>query len=58
MKRYIIGQDFNTKDWFIYDNETNYDICFCNTEEDAKIVVANLCNKSNGGKENAYIYRK
>ena len=55
MERYIIGQDFNTKNWFVYDNETNYDICFCNTEEEAKAVIVYLCNKSNGGKDNAYI---
>ena len=22
-ERYVIGKDFNTKDWFVYDNEIN-----------------------------------
>lgn len=34
MERYIVGQDFNTKDWFVYDNETNRNICWCDSEED------------------------
>lgn len=35
MERYVIGKDFNTKDWFIYDNVTNWYICWCDTEEEA-----------------------
>lgn len=35
MYRYVIGQDFNTKDWWVYDNETNQYICFFDTEEEA-----------------------
>lgn len=42
-ERYVIGQDFNTKDWFVYDNETSHNICFCDTEEEAKEFVIKLC---------------
>ena len=34
MDRYVIGQDYNTKDWFIYDNETGWNICWCDTEQE------------------------
>lgn len=33
-ERYVIGKDFNTKDWFIYDNVTDKYICRCNTKEE------------------------
>ena len=33
--RYIICKDFNTKDWYIYDEVTNRNICYFDTEEDA-----------------------
>ena len=39
MEKYIIGQDFNTKDWFVYDDETNKYICWCDTEKEAKDFV-------------------
>ena len=42
-ERYIIGKDFNTKDWFVYDNETNTNICKCDTEEEAIEFVKNKC---------------
>ena len=46
MERYVIGQDFNTKDWFIYDEETGLNICLCNTKEEAeKYVNENLKTK-------------
>ena len=32
--RYVIGKDFNTKDWFVYDNETDKNV-WCSTEEEA-----------------------
>lgn len=35
MERYVIGQDFNTHDWFIFDNNTNRIICWFDTEYDA-----------------------
>lgn len=38
-ERYVIGQDFNTKDWFVYDNETDRNIWF-DTEEQAMQYVA------------------
>lgn len=49
-ERYVIGQDFNTKDWFVYDNETDKNVCWCDTEEKAKGYVKvvdcvnNICN--------------
>lgn len=33
-KRYVIGKDFNIKDWFVYDNKTNINVCRCDTEEE------------------------
>jgi len=33
-ERYVIGIDFNTKDWFVYDNETGRNVCLCDTEEE------------------------
>ena len=42
MEKYIIAQDFNTKDWFVYDNETNRNICWCKTEKEAQTYVNNL----------------
>ena len=40
--RYEIGKDFNTKDWFVYDNITNTNVYRCDTEEEAKIITNNL----------------
>ena len=40
-ERYVIGKDFNTKDWFVYDNETDTYICRCDTEEEAREFVKN-----------------
>ena len=42
-ERYIIGKDFNTKDWFVYDNETNTIICMCDTVEEALEFIKNKC---------------
>ena len=41
-ERYIILQDFNTKDWIIYDNKTDKNICRCDTEQEAKDFVKQL----------------
>ena len=39
-ERYVIGQEFNTKDWFVYDNVTDRNLCRCNTEEECiKFVI-------------------
>jgi hypothetical protein len=38
MERYVIGMDFNTKDWFVYDNETDR-YTYCRTEDEAKQYV-------------------
>ena len=35
MERYVIGQDFNTNDWYIFDNKTNQIVCRFDREEDA-----------------------
>lgn len=32
-------KDFNTKDWIIYDNKTEKNICHCDTENEAKQVI-------------------
>lgn len=40
--RYEIFQDFNTKDWIMYDNETNKNLVHCDTEEEAKEYVNKL----------------
>lgn len=41
-ERYVIGKDFNTKDWFIFDNETGQNVCWCETEEEEKEHVKKL----------------
>ena len=33
---FVIGIDSNTGDWFIYDNVTTSNICYCDSEENAK----------------------
>lgn len=38
-ERYVIGKDFNTKDWFVYDNTTDRNMCYCNSEEEAQMFV-------------------
>ena len=38
-ERYVVGQDFNTKDWYIYDNVSNTNIYRFDTEEEAKAWV-------------------
>lgn len=48
--RYVIGKDFNTKDWWIYDNDTNRNICYFDTEEEAQEYLANL-EEACGGKK-------
>ena len=45
MNRYVIGQDFNTKDWWIYDNNTNQYIYFFDTEKEAEEYVKILGDK-------------
>ena len=42
-ERYVIGKDFNTKDWFVYDNKTDSYICR-DTENKCKQFVENLIN--------------
>ena len=37
-ERYVIGKDFNTKDWFVYDNDTDRNICR-GTEEEVRQYV-------------------
>ena len=34
LDRYDIYKDFNTKDYYIYDNETDQNICRCDTEKE------------------------
>jgi len=46
MERYVIGKDFNTKDWFVYDNVTNRNICWCESEEEAKEYMSKLINQN------------
>lgn len=46
MERYVIGQDFNTKDWFVYDDENDTNVCWCETEEQAKEFVKKLVEKN------------
>lgn len=45
MDRYVIGKDFNTKDWFVFDNETDRNICWCDTEEEAIEFVKGIVNE-------------
>lgn len=42
MERYVIGKDFNTKDWWVYDNETDKYICRCDTKEEAMKYVVRI----------------
>ncbi len=32
---FVVGIDSETSDWFVYDNVTNKNICYCNSEEEA-----------------------
>ena len=41
-KRYVVGKDFNTKDWFVYDNEKGFNICNFDTEDEANKYVDKL----------------
>ena len=38
-ERYVIGKEPNTKDWFVYDNETDEYIQWCDTEQEASEFV-------------------
>lgn len=38
-ERYVIGKDFNTKDWWVFDNEIGLRICYFDTEAEAKAWV-------------------
>ncbi len=40
-ERYVVGQDFNTKDWFVYDNVRDENVCWAKTEEEANLYVKN-----------------
>ena len=39
-ERYVVYQDFNTKDWCVYDNKTKHTLCRCDTETEAQKFVA------------------
>ena len=54
--RYEIGKDFNTKDWFVYDNEVNMNICWCDTEKEAKRKVKEFEKEDEKMKYNAFGY--
>lgn len=41
-ERYVIGQDFNTKDWFVYDNIEDRNVCWAESEDEAKDAVKRL----------------
>lgn len=38
-ERYVIEKDFNTKDWWVYDNKIDKYIYICDSEEEAKKYV-------------------
>lgn len=42
-RRVVIGKDFNTKDWFVYDDNLGQIICWCDTEEEAQEYVKENC---------------
>lgn len=44
-ERYVIGQDFNTKEWFVYDNETDKNVCYGQTEDEVKRFVERKMEK-------------
>lgn len=41
-ERYVIGKDFNTKDWFVYDNLEDRNVCWAESEDEAKGAVKRL----------------
>jgi len=41
-ERYVVGQQFNTKDWFVYDKNLDRIICYCDTEGEAKEYIKKL----------------
>lgn len=47
MEQYVIGKDFNTKDWWVYDNNIDKYIYFCDSEEEAKEYVKRRCKLLN-----------
>lgn len=40
--RFINGRDFNTKDWWIYDDEHDKIVCWCDTEKEAQEITDEL----------------
>lgn len=40
--RFIIGRDFNTKDWWIYDDKRDFVVCWCDTEKEAQEIADEL----------------
>lgn len=46
-ERYVIGKNFNTKDWWVYDNNIDKYIYFCDSEEEAKEYVKRRCKLLN-----------
>lgn len=35
MERFVVGQNHNTKDWFVYDNRADKNVLSCDTEKEA-----------------------
>lgn len=35
MERFVVGQNHNTKDWFVYDNRADENVLSCDTEKEA-----------------------
>jgi len=52
-ERYVVGQDFNTKDWFIYDNNIDSYVCFCDTKAECDKIVSKALEPV---KENTSLY--
>lgn len=43
-ERYVLGKDFNTKDWWVYDNATNTYVC-SDSKENCERYIAERKNK-------------
>lgn len=46
MERYVVYKDFNTKDWIVYDDLTERNVCYCDSEEEAEEYVIKIINES------------
>lgn len=52
--RFVVGRDFNTKDWWVYDDNTDSQTYYFDTEEEANDFVDTIVNLPNYSEELPY----